>query len=124
MPSPDNLAQFAGADRDEAWRRFSFRTIFEWLLRGIGLAVLAFLIWQAFAVLHIKPVGWVKGGNVRSALASWSTRETPTEAHVVFDSVPTPDLRDWVAALAGTGTKTSWDGSALKPSAVVVEPVA
>ncbi len=124
MPSPDNLTQFASLEEEALWRRFSARATLEWILRVLSVAVLVFLIWEAFHVLRIKPVGWARGVNLRSALASWSTRETPTHAHAVFDSIPTPDLRDWVAALPGSGTRMSWEGVTLKPSAVAVEPVA
>jgi hypothetical protein len=37
--------------------------------------------------------------------------------------VPAPDVRDWLAALRGAGTSTSWYGPALAPSAVGVSPV-
>src|SRR5580704_8865017 len=124
MPSPDNLTQFSGFEDEESEHPFSIRAIFEWLLRGVSLITLALLIWQALHVLHVQPVVWARGAKVRDALAIWSTRESPSHAHTVFDSVPTPDLRDWVAALPAAGTQTSWEGAALKPTAVAVEPVA
>jgi hypothetical protein len=124
MPSPDNLAQFAGLDDDAFESRFSSRTIVEWFLRVLGLAALLLALWLAIRVQHVQPTAWARGGKVRNALALWSTREAPHHAHAVFDSIPSPDLRDWVAALPAAGTQTSWEGTTLKPSAVVVEPVA
>ena len=124
MPSPDSLAQLAGVTDDDFESRFSSRVIVEWFLRVLGLAALAIALWLAVRTQHAQPAAWARGAKVRSALALWSTREAPKHAHAVFDSVPTPDLRDWIAALPAAGTKTSWEGATLKPGAIAVEPVA
>ena len=124
MPSPDNLAQFAGVTDDDFEARVSSRTIVEWFLRVLGVAALLVSLWLALRTQHAQPMAWARGGKVRSALALWSTREAPKHAHAVFDSVPTPDLRDWIAALPAAGTRTTWEGATLKPGAVAVEPVA
>ena len=58
------------------------------------------------------------------ALARWSTKEAPGRVHVALDSVPDPQLRDWIAAFPGVGTEASWEGRTPAPSAVTVEPVA
>jgi hypothetical protein len=123
MPSPDNRANSVDAfDTDE--RHVSFRAVFEWTMRGIALVTLAFAIWLAFHALRRTRDERAEGAGIREALASWSTREAPEAAHVVFDSVPTPDLRDWIAALSLAKTKTSWEGTTLRPSGLSVEPVA
>lgn len=122
MPSPDNLGLPAFEEAPQ--RRFPIRSTVEWFLRGVSLATLVFLLWLALHALHRQAPAWASGKDVRKSLVLWSTRESPPHAHIVFDSVPTPDLRDWVAALPGAGTKTTWEGASLKPSAVDVEPVA
>lgn len=116
----------SGAGVREEWReqRLAVRSGVEWTLRCISIITLALLIWQAVHALRARPGAWARGHDIRPALTSWSTRESPYHAHVVFDSTPTPVVRDWVAALPGAGTETSWDGSGLKPTAVSVEPVA
>lgn len=103
----------------------SLRATVEWVLRGASLLLLGFLIWQAFHALGERPMGRAQGADVRSALVRWSTRESPGRAHVVFDSIaaPSPDVRDWLAALRGAATRTSWYGPELKPSAIAVNPV-
>jgi hypothetical protein len=125
MPSHDR--GIARVERDSAFDasgRFSVRAITEWVLRSLAILLLLFLIWQAVHALSERSVGRAKGAGIRSALASWSTRESPQRAHVVFDSTPDPDVRDWVAALRGSGTATSWEGPELTPSALSLESVA
>lgn len=103
----------------------SRRALAEWVLRGASLMLLAGLIWQAMHALSERPAERANGSEVRSALERWSTVESPSEAHVVFDSatVPSPDVRDWIAALRNAGTRTSWFGPSLAPSALSVIPV-
>lgn len=107
----------------EEERTFPVRSAFEWALRAISFAVLLFLIWQAFHLLRERVSGRAEGDSVRESLVQWSTRQKPEDVHVVFDSVPTPDLRDWLAAFPASSTKMSWEGPTLRPSAVTVEPI-
>lgn len=101
------------------------RDIVERILRVASLVLLALLVWQAFHALGERAAGRAEGAKIRPALARWSTSESPSRAHVVFDtaSVPAPDVRDWLAALRGADTRTSWYGPALVPSAIGVSPV-
>jgi hypothetical protein len=121
MPSPANtLADFETEDE----RSFPVRSTIEWILRAISIIVLVFLIWQAFHLLRQRPTGRAEGEAIEDALVRWSTRESPQQIHVAFDSVPSPEYRDWLAAFPAAGTQKSWEGATLQPSAVTVEPVA
>jgi len=108
----------------EEIQRSSVRSTVENVLRVVAVAALVLMIWIAFHALHRDVDARAEGAKIRQTLADWSTRETPKTGHVVFDSLPTPDLRDWLAALPFAGTKTSWEGATLKPSGLSVEPVA
>ena len=125
MLSRDNTrSRFQRDDDDFGESGLTVRSGLEWLLHTVAVLIIGFLIWQALHALHEQPVVRAEGSKVRDALANWSTRESPTKAHVVFDSVPTADLRDWVAALPGAGTQSTWEGPKLKASAVSAEAVA
>jgi len=89
------------------------------------LLALASALWLAIHVLRERPAATARGGPtaVRAALTRWSTVETPERVHVAFDSVPTADVRDWLAALPAARTRISWEGAALTATAVAVEPV-
>jgi hypothetical protein len=102
-----------------------YRATLEWILRFAMLIALAFAIWQAVHALRQRPGARVAGGPsaVRTALARWSTVEAPNRGHVVLDSVPAADIRDWIAALPAAGTRTSWEGASLEPAAISVEPI-
>lgn len=102
---------------------FPVRAAIEAFLHVVAVVVLAFLIWEAVHVLRQRPAVYASGNSVRSSLVQWTTRQAPEKAHVALDSVPTPDLRDWIAAFPGAGTQMSWEGVSLRPSAVAVEPV-
>ncbi len=121
MRSPANL--HVDFDSEEE-RQFPVRTAIEWVLRVIGLVALVFLIWQAIHLLNEKISGRAEGETVRESLVRWSTQETPHDIHAVLDSIPSPELRDWLASFPATQTAMSWEGVSLKPSAVSVEPIA
>jgi len=101
------------------------RRTLERVLRGVSLVVLVLLIWQALHALRERPVSRAEGRAIPKALVRWSTSESPAQADVVFDSatVPQPEIRDWLAALRRTGTRTSWFAPALGASAIHVSPV-
>ncbi len=101
------------------------RRVIERVLRGLLLATIVIAIVIAIQTLRERRVAYVRGGPaaVSSAVARWSSVEAPSEAHVVFDSVATSDVRDWMAALRRTSTRLTWDGPALTPVAVGVQPV-
>jgi len=113
------------ADAFDGAQGSSRRAIVEWLLRGASLLLLGFLVWQALHALREQTTSSAHGAGVRAALERWSTVESPAKAHVVFDSatVPSPEVRDWMAALRAAHTGTTWFGPALAASAIGVTPV-
>jgi hypothetical protein len=66
----------------------------------------------------------VTGVAEPSVLARWSTGLAPARAHVRIPELPTPAVRDWLAALARSGTTVTWNGDSLVPLAATVEPTA
>src|SRR5262245_23099665 len=120
MPSRDNTLAFD--DRSDSEPRTGRQTV-EHVLHGVAMLVLVFLIWHAIRLLNQHLTADARGPEVRAALARWSTIEAPTRAHVVLDSAPPPEVRDWIAGLRRSGTRMTWEGGALLPSAVAAEPV-
>lgn len=104
--------------------RHRLRLLFERTTRAASLALIVLLIGHAIHSLRERPSLRADGGAVKEALARWSTRESPRRIHTALDSIPSPHVRDWIAAFPGAGTRASWDGETPAPAAVSVEPVA
>src|SRR5882672_1266238 len=86
-----------------------WRSVFEHVLHGLAMVLLAFLIWEAIRLLNDRPTAVARGQGVRDALTRWSTVESPTRAHVALDSAPPPEVRDWIATLRKTSTLMTWE---------------
>ena len=99
------------------------RTLIERLLRGTALVALVMLFAHAMYASRTRPAGRAEGSAVVQSLTSWSTREAPSRVHVAFDPAPTPEIRDWLAAIGQAGTHVTWGGAAPATSALTVEPV-
>jgi len=102
-----------------------FRQRLELALRLLALAAIAVLIWQVR-----RPEA--EGGTViadrealTTTLARW-TIDGPAAAHVVIDTIPDREQREWMRALRGAGTSLTWSlrDSALAPLVAVTEPLA
>lgn len=93
-------------------------------MRALAFVALGALLAYTIYARRQSPPARAAGGEVAEALVRWSTYEAPGRVHVTFDSAPSPDVRDWLAALNGAGTETTWGGAAPPPTAVTVEPVA
>lgn len=104
--------------------RHRLRLLFERTIRAAALATIVLLIGHAIYALRERPSLRADGPAVEVALARWSTTETPRRIHVALDSLPAPQVRDWLAAFPGAGTAASWNGRTPAPGAVSVEPVA
>ena len=104
-----------------SWSR---RRAFERALRGLALLALGVLVWYTLHAGRARPAARVEGRDLLEALVRWSTGESPGQVHVDFDSAPSPEVRDWLAALGATRTPATWSGAAPPPIAVAVEPVA
>jgi hypothetical protein len=127
MPSPGSTNRPASDElkREMDVEQPAYRAAVEWLLRAVMLIALALSIWQAVHLLGERPAVRASGSPtaIRNALAKWSTVEAPSLGHVVFDSVPPGDVRDWIAALPAVGTRASWEGKTLVPAAISIETV-
>jgi hypothetical protein len=98
------------------------RSGLEWLLRG---GVLALLAWYLVQVVWTRSHGAAEhatSAELPRALARWTTRTAPPRVHVELAHPPPGLDRDWLAALAGTGTSVAWSGPSLLPTAVAIEP--
>jgi hypothetical protein len=99
------------------------RSLAESALRALALIALGALLWHSFRARDVAPAASARGAGVTTALVRWSTRDAPRRAHVEVASPPSPEMRDWLAALARAGTPVTWGGVAPPPTAVAVEPV-
>lgn len=104
------------------WHRL--RIVLERTARLAALALIALLIGHALYAQRARPSLRAEALEVGDALARWSTSVNPRRVHVSLDSIPGPQLRDWIAAFPGAGTEAGWNGGIPAPSAVSVEPVA
>lgn len=100
------------------------RKTFERLLRVVATLTLLMLLAIVMQAARSQPIREAEGSAVPKSLALWSTREAPRQVHVSFNPAPTPEMRDWLGAIARAGTQISWDGIAPAPAALAVEPVA
>ncbi|MFT3690950.1 hypothetical protein [Paenirhodobacter sp.] len=110
--------------RDDAalWRRAAERALYL-----IAVAALIAMLWL---LVFASPQG---GGHARTdsagltqALATWS-RVAPDEADVTLNTQPDAAARDWLRAIAATGTSVSWQNGAapvFTPLGLTAEPVA
>lgn len=84
----------------------------EWVLRAALLALLAFALWRAVrAPLASGRSRAVPADALDAALAE-STRDPGIAALAVrLESAPTPEQRDWLAALRRAGVGVEWSGA-------------
>ena len=62
--------------------------------------------------------------GLRASLERWSTVEEPRHLQLRLDRPPDGVERDWLAALAASGTEVRWSGPSLVATAMSVAPVA
>ena len=110
------------ADRAKGARRV--RELAERVLRGVALASLSALFWRALMPTAPESTSIARSdkAGLTPSLLRW-THDAPSAAHAVLDRAPDPQSRDWMAALARSGTAISWSSpKTLGASAVVTEP--
>lgn len=96
----------------------------EHVLRGIVIAVLAVMLWQALQGETNTGGGSVSGRGIDGPLARWSAlAKAPDRIHVRLDSTPSPVERAWLGALAGAGSSVTWSGD-LPPVMIDAQPIA
>jgi hypothetical protein len=103
--------------------RAEVRVRLEQVLRGIVIAALAAMLWQA---LHAQTDSGGRTVSARGvgALAKWSaSAKAPGRIHLDLDSMPSPVKRAWLSALAGAGSSMTWSGD-LSAVMIDAQPVA
>jgi len=121
MPFPADRR--AGADPTGAPDQRFRRETAERVLRALAATAVILLLVLMIRALRGGPTVRARGHEVAEALARWSSREVPGAVHVILDSAPGPDVRDWLAALPAAGTEVTWDGAVPAATGVAVEPV-
>ncbi len=109
----------AADDARAAWRLDAERA-----LRVCALLVLVIMIALAARPSTEQPAAIASGSDIGPALIRWSAAATPERVHVVLDSVPSPETRDWLVAMRKTSARVTWEGDALTTSAIQIIPVA
>lgn len=99
------------------------RIALERLARGVAFALLAWLLIRSLRAT-VGPAGSSGVASLTPALRRWSTRVAPSAVHVRVDGALSPVQREWLGALAASGTRVTWSGTGLAPLAAVAEPVA
>src|SRR5687768_112139 len=97
------------------------RRVAELAFRAVAMAALAALFWRALSPPAASGID-VSRGSLERDLVRW-TVAAPAEAHIELSSAPNPRARDWIRALARSGTLVGW--SAVRPigaTAMVAEP--
>lgn len=97
-----------------------WRIALEWALRALSIGLLTLLLWRALRPT-VAPATTATAGSATldRALLAW-TRQLPPRAVLTLDSVPTPEQRDWLAALRHAGVALAWTGTLWPPTAVAV----
>ena len=99
------------------------RVLLERIARGMAMLSLLWLLVLAFRDRVAPRRAVVESGELPRRLTEWSTSDAPAAVHVRTVGAFAPFARDWLRALAGAGTGVTWEGSALTPTALAVEPV-
>ncbi|SRR5579883_270308 len=109
----------------------SARAAFERLLRLVAIAALLASVWLAWPRTGRDAAGgtWALPLDQRArsaALRRWTTGPAPNAVDALVRDLPGGVDRDWLAALAGTGTRVTWRVAGTAPladAAMVVEPL-
>lgn len=97
----------------------------EWLARALVLVVLAVLLARALRPApRRQDLASASSANLEAALVRWSTVESPASARVALDSLPSAAQRDWLGAIARSGTRVTWDATTVAALAVAATPLA
>ena len=102
----------------------TLRVVFERASRAVALASLLWLIVQSFRTGTASASSESGADSLATALARWSGADAPRRAHVRIDGDVPPVARDWLAAIAGAGTRITWEQGNAVPVAAVAEPAA
>src|SRR5688500_12282971 len=104
--------------------RAEIRGTIEAVLRGVSIVLLAWMLWLSLDRGKPETVASARSANLSAALREWSSAGTaPDRFSVQLDSTPTPQDRDWLAALRSAGSALTWSGN-LPAAGIEVQPVA
>jgi hypothetical protein len=99
----------------------------EWGLHVVALAGVAWAIWLCVPAGVTTRTEVAGPGEMRAALARWSTTGGASAVHARFETVPGGMERDWLRALRGAGVRVTWEprnDASLVATAVSAEPIA
>ncbi len=90
------------------------------MLRVLSIAILVVIAARAWdrAPLAVPGTSATHGG-IGESLPMWSVTG-PESVHLILDSVPSPEQRDWLSALQRAGTRISWSSSRIAPIAATL----
>lgn len=104
--------------------RAETRSRIELGLRAVSLVLIAWMLWLSLDRGLRSTSASSSSVGLKESLRVWSVAgEPPDQIRLTLASVPSPRERDWIAALAGAGSKISWTGD-LPAVAVAAQPVA
>jgi hypothetical protein len=104
--------------------RAEIRGTLETVLRGVSIAILAWMLWLSLDRKTDAPVESARSNGLSRSLRAWSTAGVaPTRVSVQLDSTPRPIEREWLGALKSSGSEVGWTGS-LPSVGIDVQPVA
>jgi hypothetical protein len=82
----------------------------EWGARALLFASLLALLWRGWSPPPPTSDESATSGDLAGALQRWTTGAAPARASVRLERLPTPAERDWLAALARSGSDVAWYG--------------
>lgn len=97
----------------------------ERVLRGVSLAMLAYVLWASVAP-QMPGQGWRTAlrGALADSLSRWTADRAADSLHVTLDGPPDRAARAWLAALRRAGAHVEWSSpGGLPPTALMVEPI-
>ena len=104
--------------------RAEIRGSIELALRALSLSILAWMLWLSLDRGSIERIVSARSSSLAAALRDWSSAgSAPDRAAIQLDSTPSQVERDWIRALAHSGSSVGWSGN-LAASAVSVHPLA
>jgi hypothetical protein len=95
----------------------------EGVLRAVGAAAIAWALWRAVAPEPARGLVVVDGAALNEALRRWSVEPAPDSLHATLDATPGAATRDWLAAIAASGTRVSWHATDAPPLALAVSRI-
>jgi len=102
-----------------------WRIAVEHLLRLVSVTLLAWMLFSSQREVRSReqPVRTGSSRTVRDSLPAWTVSASSDPIHVVIDTVPDRETRDWLMALRRNGTSLGWSGARLPATALAISPM-